>query len=372
VDQPISDNFDDTLTMADTTPSGPGTSPAPEVVAPAITTKPDQPFRFLNLPTEIRLCIYEYFVVVGKVFYTPTELEKEEGSRFLDMDDYAVPSLTILRVKKQIHDEAERVYLSMNLFVLPLGFHLKQPFMPDDRVNVHDRRLFSARARQLVQNVSVAYTSLLAPGERPFACVSSVWHRQAFFEEEFEDLEERLEKVHDVAKSMIENYWDNIRATMFRTLRTSCRYFEMDFTNAYCPSGCCRMVEAACLYFTGHMWESRMDTPTLLGLRNKMEEDEAMGCIRFMMKNYWRTRLGATKLRAKPRFLDRGDKEPWAAYKINPPTTSDEEEAAIDQDGDEAAAESSDETDFEIADAWSDTDDVDATEAPNDPDDLND
>jgi hypothetical protein len=315
--------------MADTTPSDPGTCPPPEVVAPVTTTKPDQPLRFLDLPIEIRLCIYEYFVVVGKVFYTPTELEKEEGSRFLDMDDYAVPSLTILRVNKQIHDEAERVYLSMNLFVLPLGFHLKQPFMPEDRVNAHDRPLFSARARQLVQNVSVAYTSLQPPGERPFACVSSDWHGETIFEEEFEDMEDRLDRVHDLAKSKMELYWNKIRSTMFRTLRTSCRYLEMDFTNAYCPFGCCRMVEAACLYFTSHMWESRMDTPTLLGLRNKMEEHEAMGCIRFMMKNYWKTRLGA-KLRAKPRFLDRGDKELWAAYKINPSTTSDEEDAATD------------------------------------------
>jgi hypothetical protein len=88
---------------------------------PALTSPSprDQTFRFLDLPAELRCQIYEYFVVVGKIFYSPDYYSVKNEKRFKDWEAYRTPELTILRVCKQMHSEAEEIYLSKNLFVLP-------------------------------------------------------------------------------------------------------------------------------------------------------------------------------------------------------------------------------------------------------------
>jgi hypothetical protein len=74
--------------------------------------KDTAPFRFMDLPAELRIHVYEELVVVGKIFFTPSSYEVRESCRFTDYTKYRKPSLTILRVSKDIHKEAEDVYLS--------------------------------------------------------------------------------------------------------------------------------------------------------------------------------------------------------------------------------------------------------------------
>jgi hypothetical protein len=81
-------------------------------MVPDACARPPDSFRFMDLPAELRLQVYAELVIVGKVFYTPTVHELKEGGRFKDYESYRKPELQILQVSKQVHDEAEEVYLS--------------------------------------------------------------------------------------------------------------------------------------------------------------------------------------------------------------------------------------------------------------------
>jgi hypothetical protein len=82
------------------------------LASPHASVLPARPFRFMALPAELRIAVYEELVVVGKVFFTPDWLEISETSRFEDYDQLRPPQLQILRVSKTLQKEAEQVYLT--------------------------------------------------------------------------------------------------------------------------------------------------------------------------------------------------------------------------------------------------------------------
>ena len=83
------------------------------------TTQAQESFRFLDLSTELRLEIYKYLLVVGKIYFLPSDYEHSNELRYKNREGYLIPELQLLRVCKQVRAEAEKVYLSRNLFVLP-------------------------------------------------------------------------------------------------------------------------------------------------------------------------------------------------------------------------------------------------------------
>lgn len=120
------------------------------------------PFRILDLPAELRLQILEYLVVVGKVFFTPGTSELCDSLRYKQWKDYRKPSLSILRVCKQLKSEAEEVYLAKNLFVLPQSFDKVVPFhtgAADPGLPNPTRIILPADGRRLITNLSLAFSS---------------------------------------------------------------------------------------------------------------------------------------------------------------------------------------------------------------------
>lgn len=86
------------------------------------------PFRFIDRIPELRIEVYKLLVVVGKVFYTHDHYDFDEEQRFKDWRGFSAPLLTVLRVSKADPEEAEYVYMSQNIFVLPTAFTSMSPF----------------------------------------------------------------------------------------------------------------------------------------------------------------------------------------------------------------------------------------------------
>lgn len=73
---------------------------------------------FLALPRELRDIIYEYCLVVGKVF---PYYEGVKDPRHLKALQFQRPQTGLLKVSKQLHQETEQMLYAKNMFVIPFG-----------------------------------------------------------------------------------------------------------------------------------------------------------------------------------------------------------------------------------------------------------
>jgi hypothetical protein len=279
-----------------------------------------KPLHFLNLATEIRLQIYSHLVVVGKVFYSPDEFTLANDARFKDWFLYRKPELQLLRVCQKIHHEAEELYLSQNLFVLPDFFHFRNPINldslgPSGHIPFPDRPLFSKNASKWLKNVSISFNPRLPA---PHMLDRSRWDYLGGLNpaRKFDNMTpaERLTFAHDRAKAGLEHAWiesmewltkflcakdeddeydsyeyddsdeaddldgygssgeDPNNESEGRTLLN----LELDFTNTYCPLGCCRPdVHIALL-----LGKTRPANVTLRGLRNEEEKNRLLESVK--------------------------------------------------------------------------------------------
>jgi hypothetical protein len=239
------------------------------------------PFRFMDLPAELRLHVYEEVLVVGKIFYTPDSWDTSRGVRFAHWQDYATPSFSILRVSKQIHAEAEPVYLSKNLFVLPDNFHLRQPFLShsrEDPIISHPRRwLFSKAALSALKNVSISFNTRV--GEIPLGATNCTWDQhekdegRAF---ESSTAGERSQLAHTHSYHWLTRNWSMMVDALLACNTQKPSFLEIAHISSYCITGCCRVLEHSAIL----MRETLTEQVSILGLRNDWEKSEFVDDLR--------------------------------------------------------------------------------------------
>ena len=217
----------------------------------------------MDLPAELRLQIYGHLVIVGKVFHKPDDDSVLSNPRLKDFRAYRKPDLSILRVSKAVHKEAEEVYLSQNLFVLPVPLEIN--YDPDTAAS----HMFSGNASKYVKHISIG-VSFVMPDWMPSGHAHTWATLESFSPGLFDQYsrEERLQLLHSEALYDFRLQQDAIDDWLFnlKALKT----IEVDLMNAYCPMGCCRNFEVyPYLPHLGHLEKIR-----LLGLRHEKEQQD--------------------------------------------------------------------------------------------------
>lgn len=290
--------------------------------SPALqVTAPPPHFRFMDLPVELRVMIYEEVLVVGKVFFTPDKHDLENGKRCSDYKLFRKPELQLLRVCKQIQSEAEPIYASKNLFVLPLDWYNFEPVLSQRSLQYEgtgktspvQRNLISAAGITHLRNLSFAM-DYIPPSVHDDFVISNfgssfweMWEESAGYSFDVLSPLARYEYIHEAWEGMASRVWREITVVLDQ-FPGSLDYVELDFTNIFCPQGHCR----ALLPIMGH-FVKKLNATTLdvIGLRTKEERSELIKLARDAGVSH-------QVLRQKHglRFRRVGDSTPWDKWRI--------------------------------------------------------
>lgn len=251
--------------------------------------------------------IYEYRVVVGKVFYTPDVYSAQIELRFVAIDAYCKPSLHRFRVCKQIHNEAEVVYATKNLFVLSYHFNLRRPFCNLSNAIFNDIAwLFSGRTWSLIKNVSISFRSRSCA---PHIVGFKVWEERDDYD--YLDEDERLVCAHKFSKKRLIRCWNNALHCLYDPRDNSTaldpKFLDLDFANAYCPTGCSR------LHSTGTRLARVLRSKSLRVLGTKSDEED--GLIEECTDNWDDEGLDYLDFMEKHKVTFNMKYDKWAAWK---------------------------------------------------------
>ena len=186
--------------------------------------KREGPFRFFDLPTELRQQILSLLLVRGNVAIGNAR------NRFSDWD-HEKPMWQLLEVNSQLRAEAGAVLYSQrnNTFYFPLEEAFTPIIVPPIRRLdcAFDMRACEDTAFNVFERAKEDYDIDLDPGETSFDQLSST---------------QRMYLVHQEYHYTLWSVWDDI-ASAIRQMRLE--LLRLDITKARCPLGCCRLAEEA-------------------------------------------------------------------------------------------------------------------------------
>ncbi|KAI9706008.1 MAG: hypothetical protein M1836_005414 [Candelina mexicana] len=236
------------------------------------TPKPEQKFeRFMDLPLEIRMNIYEYLLVVGKVFRCA---KSQDDPRYTGWKEYESPNTQLFAVSHQFKKETENMYYSKNLFVLSRGMVSVGPLNPEGQIP-YPRFLFPQPNIKDVRSLSVCFDARDMEPRSHWDIVSTVETvlDTKFGNGYFQNLppDGRQLTIHLQAKRILQEIiWAQKFGAAFKSLELN--FLQVDLSRCYCSYGCHRYaVDAAT--FLGPFDTKPPKRIEIIGARNMTERN---------------------------------------------------------------------------------------------------
>lgn len=234
---------------------------------------------FLKLPKELRQMILKYCVVPGKVFPYPSP---EMDPRYEGWEEYGTPSLQLLRVNRKIAEETAEIYHLYNMAVVPRG--LAYCSKVDGKFGRgHLSPVMETLTRPAFRRLSIAFSNSdmsLADRlqfERQGRERAKWRHLSASGLGEEPSRESYEERIHESLKTyLFRKIWP-CKARMIAA-NMNLHRLEIDYTDAYCPSGCCRLAASSAIYF-GRFEFGLPERIVIQGARSAVEESAILRAI---------------------------------------------------------------------------------------------
>lgn len=253
-------------------------------------------FRFLDLPKDIRLLIYEDLVAPGTITLQYSRESARRDARYTNINEASYAETQIVLVSKQLKDEALPLYLSKNLFLWPVAGYGWARLFDDTEAEV-----YGGMARRYLRRLSIAFD--FAEMDTAFITTNLIHGPKSVWTARDPPLNgiERMQYCHGFETGALLHAWEPMSASL--ATYSKLNRLQVNVRNTYRTRGCCRLLPTilvSCFVDAG--WATRLRCYSSLA-RGMMRRGESW--------KVWRTFLGVERRRCAL-----GDRKAYAAVAI--------------------------------------------------------
>ncbi|PPJ52306.1 hypothetical protein CBER1_09254 [Cercospora berteroae] len=240
------------------------------------------PNRLDTLPQELRDQIWGYCVAPGKVFLSKSRVAYD--ARLDDFPEYEKPHWPLLAVSRSTRHEAAKVLFEQTQIIWPYSVSGCFRLIDYETCDANCIQLYTF-ARKYLRSASMTF-DVRAPARgdalESVACARAdastrrvPWSSGSVRARKSKAHRHAYRRTYDEAQDLLANLLEECK---------DLKALELDFTNCYCPAGCCRIMYTVMDMFIdgGWHWPARVE---ILGTKNQQERSAILQSIGSGRKN---------------------------------------------------------------------------------------